>query len=58
MSELRTLLERFANGMSLDVIGDAVRALYDDSQKDEDLRRWFQDVNNFVREVCPIYPIC
>ncbi|KAI0940432.1 hypothetical protein AcW1_003630 [Taiwanofungus camphoratus] len=50
MSELRTLLERFANGMSLDVIGDAVRALYDDSQKDEDLRRWFQDVNNFVRE--------
>ncbi|KAH9834962.1 uncharacterized protein C8Q71DRAFT_849227 [Rhodofomes roseus] len=37
--ELRTLLERFANGASLDIITNAtVRALYEDSRKDEGLR--------------------
>ncbi|KAI0373547.1 hypothetical protein BV20DRAFT_937833 [Pilatotrama ljubarskyi] len=50
MRELRTLLERFANGRSLDTIGDAMRALYDDAQNDERLRHWFRDVDEFVRE--------
>ncbi|KAI0328370.1 hypothetical protein GY45DRAFT_1005773 [Cubamyces sp. BRFM 1775] len=50
MRELRTLLERFANGRSLDTIGDAMRALYDDAQQDERLRHWFRDVDEFVRE--------
>ncbi|KAI9059164.1 hypothetical protein FKP32DRAFT_1580513 [Trametes sanguinea] len=50
MRELRTLLERFANGRSLDTIGDAMRALYEDAQQDERLRHWFRDVDEFVRE--------
>ncbi|KZT08513.1 uncharacterized protein LAESUDRAFT_724022 [Laetiporus sulphureus 93-53] len=48
--EFRTLLERFANGVSLDIVGDAMRALYQDSQNDEGLRHWFHDVNEYVRE--------
>ncbi|KAH8096888.1 hypothetical protein BXZ70DRAFT_895650 [Cristinia sonorae] len=50
-SELRTLLERFANGMSLGVIGDAIRVLYDDAQRDEELRQWFRSVDTYIRKV-------
>jgi len=50
-TELRTLLERFANGMSLSVIGDAMRDLYDDAQKDEDLKNWFRSVDAYIRRV-------
>ncbi|CAL1710558.1 unnamed protein product [Somion occarium] len=50
-SELRTLLERFANGKSLSVIGDALRVLYDDSQKDEELKEWFKSVDAYIRKV-------
>ena len=51
LNEIRTLLERFANGRSLSTIGDAMRALYEDSQQDERLRHWFHDVDEYVREV-------
>lgn len=54
MRELRTLLERFANGRSLDTIGDAIRALNDDANNDEGLRQWFRDVDEYVRRVCLI----
>ncbi|KZT65934.1 hypothetical protein DAEQUDRAFT_675958 [Daedalea quercina L-15889] len=54
-SELRTLLERFANGASLDIIANAVRALYEDSRSDEGLRNWFNEVNEFARR-CLIEP--
>ena len=50
-SELRTLLERFANGQSLDTIGDAMQTLYQDAQKDEELRTWFKSVDDYVRKV-------
>ena len=52
MSELRTLLERFANGMSMAVIGDAMQALWEDAQKDEELREWFRSVDAYMRKVC------
>ena len=50
-TELRTLLERFANGMSLSVIGDAMHDLYEDAQKDEDLRNWFKQCDAYIRRV-------
>lgn len=56
-SELRTLLERFANGMSMDVIGDAMHALWEDAQKDEELRDWFRSVDAYLRKVSPPWPI-
>ncbi|KAI8986640.1 hypothetical protein BD414DRAFT_486634 [Trametes punicea] len=51
MSELRTLLERFANGKSLSTIGDAMQQLYQDAQQDEELRQWFSDVDSYTRKV-------
>ncbi|CDO71185.1 hypothetical protein BN946_scf184845.g55 [Trametes cinnabarina] len=50
-SELRTLLERFANGKSLSIIGDAMQQLYNDAQQDEELRQWFRDVDSYTRKV-------
>ncbi|KAI0077531.1 hypothetical protein K474DRAFT_1661627 [Panus rudis PR-1116 ss-1] len=50
-SELRTLLERFANGMSLSVIGEAMRVLNEDAKQDEELRNWFSSVDSYVRKV-------
>ncbi|KAI0765239.1 hypothetical protein C8Q74DRAFT_1039176 [Fomes fomentarius] len=50
-SELRTLLERFANGKSLSIIGDAMRALHADAQNDEELRNWFRSVDSYTRKV-------
>ncbi|KAG8861957.1 hypothetical protein FRB96_002400 [Tulasnella sp. 330] len=49
-NELRTLAERFANGQSLDGIEQAVRVMYDDAQKDEGLRNWFRELDEYVRK--------
>lgn len=49
-TELRTLLERFANGRSMEGIEDASRALYEAAQKDEGLRNWFRDFDDFIRK--------
>ncbi|TBU30300.1 hypothetical protein BD311DRAFT_236054 [Dichomitus squalens] len=50
LNEIRTLLERFANGRSLDTIGEPMRVLYDDAQQDERLRHWFREVDEYIRE--------
>ncbi|KAG8738026.1 hypothetical protein FRC10_007389 [Ceratobasidium sp. 414] len=49
--ELRTLLERFANGRSMDPIFDATGKLWDAAQSDGDLKAWFQKLNDYVRRV-------
>ncbi|CAA7258482.1 unnamed protein product [Cyclocybe aegerita] len=51
ISELRTLLERFANNKSLDTVIDAINVLIDDSRRDESLREWFKSVNFYIRKV-------
>ncbi|BGP41732.1 hypothetical protein JCM10449v2_005723 [Rhodotorula kratochvilovae] len=48
--ELRTLLERFANGASMGGIFDAVDQLYTDSQNDGELRAWFRELNHYIRQ--------
>jgi len=48
--ELRTLLERFANGASMDGIFDAVDQLYTDSKNDDELRHWFHELNTYIRQ--------
>jgi len=45
------LLQRFANGRNMDQIKDAVDALYDDANRDEELRNWFKQVNQYARKV-------
>ena len=50
MTELRTLLERFANGQSLDIIFDAFNALVDDADRDKELKDWFSEVQTYARK--------
>ena len=54
-SELRTLLERFANGRSMNIIFDAANALIDDANKDEELRKWFKNLNAYVCKVRTLF---
>jgi len=50
-TELRTLLERFANGQSFDIIINAVNTLVDDAKADQELSDWFSQVDAYVRRV-------
>lgn len=50
-SELRELLERFANGKSMNIIFDATDALVDDARRDEEFRNWFKRLNNYIHRV-------
>lgn len=49
--QLRTLLERFANGVSLDFIIDAINDVIDVSKKDTAFSEWFETVDVYVRKV-------
>ncbi|KAI5117290.1 hypothetical protein M0805_006812 [Coniferiporia weirii] len=55
LSEIRTLLERFANGKSFSSITDRVNVLYDDANQDDQLRAWFKEVDAFSRR-CLLEP--
>ncbi|GAA5934568.1 uncharacterized protein JCM15063_004617 [Sporobolomyces koalae] len=48
--ELRTLLERFANGASMQGIFDSVDQLYTDSKNDSELSHWFHELNTYIRQ--------
>lgn len=54
-AEIRTLLERFANGRSFNEINERVNVLYDDARNDESLRNWFKDVDAYTRK-CLLEP--
>ena len=49
-SELRTLLEPFANGQSMDIIFNAAN-LINNAQRDEELRNWFKELNAYICKV-------
>jgi hypothetical protein len=49
--ELRTLLERFANGTSLDIVIEPANVLIDDSRRDPELREWFKSVDSYIRKI-------
>jgi hypothetical protein len=51
IGELRTLLERFANGTSFDTVTDAVDALIDDASRDQALKDWFITLDAYIRKV-------
>ena len=45
------VLERFADGKSLNIIVEAVDAMIDDARRDEELKGWWQSVDAYVRKV-------
>lgn len=51
-AELRTLLERFANGKSLDEVQHRTDAVYQAAKEDDELRNWFKRLDAFARKVC------
>ncbi|KAF9488921.1 hypothetical protein BDN71DRAFT_1456787 [Pleurotus eryngii] len=51
VSELLTLLERFANGKTTADIVDSINALIDDTRRDPDLRAWFKNIDTYMRKV-------
>ena len=49
-SQFRHLLERFANGKSMNGITNAMDQIYTDSQNDPELRKWFTNLNNYTHK--------
>jgi len=47
--DLKTLIERFANGTSTDDLWSSINTIYDDADKDPELRGWFKDMNQYIR---------
>jgi len=47
--DLKTLIERFANGTSTDDLWASINTIYEDADKDEDLRNWFKAMNQYIR---------
>ena len=47
-SQFRTLLERFANGKSMQGMTDALDQIYTDAKNDDSLRGWFTKANEFA----------
>ncbi|OAA60506.1 hypothetical protein SPI_05630 [Niveomyces insectorum RCEF 264] len=48
-ADLKTLVERFANGTSTDDFWDSINAFYVAADKDDELRAWFKDLDGFIR---------
>ncbi|PSR83317.1 hypothetical protein BD289DRAFT_370200 [Coniella lustricola] len=48
-ADLKTLIERFANGTSSDDLWASVNQIYVDSQNDPELRDWFRSMNRYIR---------
>lgn len=49
-TDLRTLIERFANSTSADDLFEAINNIYRDAEKDPELRKWFKSCDGYVRK--------
>ncbi|KAL8938956.1 MAG: hypothetical protein Q9211_002957 [Gyalolechia sp. 1 TL-2023] len=49
-TDLRTLLERFANYTSTDDMIEAVNTIYRDADKDPELKNWFKSIDGYIRK--------
>ncbi|KAL4896727.1 hypothetical protein BDV59DRAFT_171334 [Aspergillus ambiguus] len=49
-TNLRVLIERFANYTSLDGLFDALETIYRDADKDPELKGWFKNLDTFIRK--------
>ncbi|EFY95596.1 hypothetical protein X797_009623 [Metarhizium robertsii] len=48
-ADLRTLIERFANGTSTSNLWESIGQIYKDADKDAELKDWFKSLDNFIR---------
>ncbi|KAH8427991.1 uncharacterized protein LDX57_005697 [Aspergillus melleus] len=49
-TNLRILIERFANSTSLDDFFDSLEIIYRDADKDPELKGWFKNIDTFFRK--------
>lgn len=47
--DLKTLLERFANGTSSDDLWEAINVIYSDADRDPELKDWFKAMDKYIR---------
>lgn len=50
LTQLKTLLERFANSTSADDLIEAINNIYRDADKDPELKGWFRSIDKYVRK--------
>lgn len=50
LTQIKTLLERFANYTSADDMIDSVNAVYRDADKDPELKNWFKSIDRYIRK--------
>ncbi|KAL7935202.1 hypothetical protein V8C35DRAFT_298777 [Trichoderma chlorosporum] len=48
--DLRTLIERFANGTSTEDLWQSIGQIYKDADRDRELRDWFKQVDIYIRK--------
>lgn len=50
LTQLKTLLERFANSTSADDLVESINTIYRDADKDPELKGWFRSIDTYVRK--------
>lgn len=50
LTDLKTLLERFANSTSFDDLIESINQIYRDADADPELKRFFKDSNRYIRK--------
>ena len=50
LTNIKTLLERFANNTSFDDLIDSINQIYKDADRDPDLKNWFKHLDAFIRK--------
>ncbi|KAI9894334.1 MAG: hypothetical protein M1814_003090 [Vezdaea aestivalis] len=50
LTDLKTLIERFANSTSLDDLFDSLNTIYRDAEKDPELKAWFKSIDAYIRK--------
>ncbi len=50
LTDIKTLIERFANGTSTNDLFDALNSIYSDADKDPELKSWFKHVDAYIRK--------
>lgn len=50
LTDLKVLLERFANSTSFDDLFDSINQIYTDADRDPELKRFFTDSDKYIRK--------
>jgi hypothetical protein len=51
LTNIKTLLERFANGTSSDDLIDSINQIYTDADRDPELKNWFKRIDAYIRRI-------